>query len=94
MKNYKDIRFMEYTITLSRVAIFGDIKLTSREEYLNDNVSLAMDILLRYGDENSTLLITIEEIGFTDAEILALEETHKELDILIPVSKSGGDNPF
>lgn len=85
---YKDIKFIEYKIVLKNVAIIGDIKITSRAEYLEDDMLMAMDMLSRYGSLNSSLNITMAERGFTDEEITVLEKRD-----FIP-DENGGNNPF
>jgi len=68
-EEYQAIRFNAYTITLKNVLAFGDITLTSQEEYLQNTVEIAVDMMVRYGNTNSTLHITVKEARLTKNEI-------------------------
>ena len=76
-EEYQVIRFNLYTITLKNVLAFGDITLTSQEEYLQNTVEIAVDMMVRYGNTNSTLHITVKEARLTKNEIEELSKSAK-----------------
>ena len=76
----RDKVFIEYIITVTNATVQGSLVMTSGAEYLGANLGIAADIMLKYGNNTSCIMVKTVNRKFTDKELQQLEDEDDDFD--------------